>query len=257
MRRTLLPALLFFAITAAAFAGTYTNEDIQAMKRRYEPPRPALGPAFLQALVKERWVEPPVFQRLLPFADWENEYRAYFRRHVGEERIDLDPRVLVMHYTATSTFEGAWRGFYRGCNMSAGQGTVFGHPSVHYMIDRDGTIYQLFPADRRCTGAYGVNHVALQIELVAANEADLVSNPALLAAGFRLARSLVARHRIPLQKVYGHYEVSAGQGVVPEYLDLADPVYPTSYPPASRRSDPGSAFMGWLRAYLRSSKQVD
>jgi N-acetyl-anhydromuramyl-L-alanine amidase AmpD len=229
------------------------------MKKVYEgrnrTMRSVSDAVFPMEVMTEGWRPPRVVPRLLPYAQWEDEYRAYFQRHTGHPTLTLQPTILVMHYTACSTFEAAWSVFYGGANMSAGdRGTVWGHPSVHFMIDRDGTIYQLMPLDRRATGTYGVNHCALQVEMVAANEADLVNNPDLLKASFRLARMLTRKFAIPLSKVYGHYDVSAGVSVVPEYLDKADSVHPTSYPASSARTDPGPVYMSWLEYYLQYAR---
>lgn len=211
---------------------------------------------FPSALLLQPWRDPEVVPRFLPYARWEAEYRRYFLRHAHDDRIDLQPQILVMHYTATRTFHDAWKIFARGCRMSAGRGVVFGHPSVHFMIDRDGTIYQLMPTWRRATGTYGVNHVALQVEMVARNERDLLRNPRLIRSALRLAKSLVERFHIPPDKVYGHMDVSRGRSVVPEYLDHADPVYPDRYPPRCARVDPGRRFMAWLNHYLRVSAPI-
>lgn len=254
-RRAATILALTLALSAPLLARTYTNRDVEVMRDRYEPLRArqvALAP-LLQAMAAEPWVEPTVVSAFLPFAEWEDEYRAYFRRHTHEDRIDLQPTVLVMHYTVIPTFAGTWRSFARESEMSAGRGTVLGHVSVHFVVDRDGTIYQTFPLDRRCTGTYGVNHVALQIEMVARNEADLLASQPLLASSMRLARSLAQRFHIPATKVYGHYDVGAGRAVVPEYLDYADPDYPDRYPPSSRRTDPGRTYMQSLRWYLQAT----
>lgn len=250
-----LASVLTLLIVGASFARSYDMRDIDAMRTRYEREKRvtlrAGAPEFPSETIREPWREPAVTPSLLPFQNWEQEYQAYFLRHVGDGRLDLAPRILVMHYTVTETAADALRLWTRGVNMDAGdQGTVFGHPSVHFVIERDGTIYQTFPTDRRCTGTYGVNHTALQVELVAMDEGDLLRNRRLVAQSFRLARSLAQRFGIPPSKVYGHYEVSQGKSAVPEYLDRADSKYPTSYPASSARTDPGPTYMGWLRAYL-------
>lgn len=239
-----------------ACAQTFTDDDVRAMQRVYErknrPMKQTRDAVFPIEVMKEPAVDPPVVARMLPYRDWEDEYKTYFQRHTGRPVISLQPTILVMHYTVCDTFETAWNVFTRGARMSAGDaGTVYGHPSVHFMIDRDGTIYQLLPLDRRATGTYGVNHCALQVEMVAVDEADLLNNPALLKASFRLARALTSRYHIPLRKVYAHADVSAGQSVVPEYLDLADHAYPTRYPASSTRTDPGEGYMAWLRYFLQ------
>ena len=253
--RTLVATLVALALLAAgggALARSYTMRDIDSMRGRYEKERQASSAAeFPSETIREPWREPVATPCLLPYQAWEPEYRAFFTRHVGDARLDLAPRILVMHYTVTESAAAALRLWTRGVNMAAGdQGTVFGHPSVHYVIDRDGTIYQTFPTERRCTGTYGVNHVALQVELVAMDEGELLRNRTLVSQSFRLARSLLGRFSIPPGKVYGHYEVGQGRSVVPEYLDLADTRYPDRYPSSSTRTDPGTTYMAWLRAYL-------
>lgn len=203
-------------------------------------------------VMREPAADPRVVARMLPYRDWDDEYREHFLRHTGRPELTLSPTIIVMHYTVCETFESAWNVFTGGVRMSAGdQVTVFGHPSVHFMIDRDGTIYQLLPLDRRATGTYGVNHCALQIEMVATSEADLLNNPALLKASFRLVRMLTQRYGISRRKVYAHADVSTGRSKVREYFDLADRAYPTSYPPSCARTDPGEGYMAWLHYFLR------
>ena len=255
MRRgSVFVVAVLLLMSLVALARPYSNADIEAMKFRYEGRRPTKARVYSRKLpkrYKEAGYEKPSFKSwLLPYQSWEKEYRSYFRRHYGDPRLTFKPSMLVMHYTVVPSASATWNGFRRGANMSAGDyGTVRGHVSVQLMIDKDGTIYKLMPLNRRCTGAYGVNHVALSVEMVARTESDLLSRPEQVLSSFRLARYLMSRFDIPLKKVVSHAEV--GRGEVPEYLDLADSAWPDRYPPSSARTDPGETYMAWLRKWLR------
>lgn len=201
-----------------------------------------------------RWpLRAPTYVRwLLPFTQWDAEYRAYFQRHYHDPRLTMKPTLICMHYTVTDSAQAVWESFARGCWMSAGKAphVVWGHASSHVLIDQNGTVFQLMPFERRCTGAYGVNHKAISIEMVATDQADLLSRPRQVWASFQVVRNLMKRYRIPLRGIIAHSEVSDGRSVVPDYLDYADPDYPASYPKKYRRWDPGFAYMQWLRGYL-------
>lgn len=196
--------------------------------------------------------DPELVQWMLPYREWEAEYREYFRRHAGDPSVSFTPDMIVMHYTVADDAAGVWAGFARGGGMWAGdEGVVFGHVSVQLMVDKDGTVYQLLPLHHRATGAYGVNHVALSIELVATDEEDLLSRPEQVFSSFCLVAWLVRRFDIPLDRVHSHTEVALGRLILPEYLDLADSKWPYFYPPESFRWDPGATYMYWLRTFLR------
>jgi N-acetylmuramoyl-L-alanine amidase len=193
---------------------------------------------FPHSLLKWAYKPPQFIPWFLDYRRWENHHLKYFKKTYGVNSLYFKPSMLVMHYTVVPTAEQTYSVLQRR------------RVSVHFMVDRDGTIYQLLPLDRRCTGAYGVNHKAISVEMVAATESDLLSRPYQVFRSFCLARYLMAMYHIPSNKVVGHSEVGEGVSRVPEYLDLADPYYPTRYPPSSKRTDPGDRYMRWLRAYL-------
>lgn len=234
---------------------TYSNADIDAMKTRYEPKKRANASRTLPADLGDRPYKTPSYVPwTLPYQIWEQEYQNYFYRHYHDRNLTFKPSLICMHFTVTNDATAVYNGFVRGCNMSAGDsGTVFGHVSVQVMIDKDGTAYQLMPFDRRCTGAYGVNHKAISIEMIAANEWDLLSRPDQVFKSFCVVRDLMKRYGIPLSGIIAHSDVSTGKSVVPDYLDYADSSYPESYPPSSTRTDPGNTYMAWLRAYLKKN----
>jgi len=249
--------MVLAGVVVAAAQPVYTNADISTLKARYLPKMRASSrshSAYPAAFDSKPFQNPKYVPWFLPYEEWTEEYRAYFDRHYRDPRVKLDPTLICMHYTVTDSAEAVWNSFRRGCRMSNGnKGSVPGHVSVHLMIDQAGTIYQLLPFDRRCTGAYGVNHKAISIEMVASDEADLLSRPAQVWASFCVVRDLMKRFKIQSQGVIAHYEVSQGKTIVPDYLDYNDSECPDRYPDKYARFDPGTTYMAWLRSYLQKN----
>lgn len=186
----------------------------------------------------------------LPYQEWQREYQAHFAALYDSGRVRFRPTSIIMHYTVINDAQAVWDSFARGCTMALGDRFHFGHPSVQLMIDKDGTIYRLLPLNHRGTGAYGADHVAISIEMVAADEKDLLSRPRQVFASFCLVSWLMKHYQIPPTRVSSHFEVSLGSIVYPEFTDRADPVWKYCYPPQSFRYDPGTRYMGMLRRYL-------
>lgn len=247
--------MLAAAALHASAQPTYNNQDINRLKSKYAPVRSKALPKEYPASFDKRPFETPKYiEWMLPYHEWVEEYRNYFQRHYQDPSIRLQPSLICMHYTVSPSAEGIWNSFARGTQMSNGnKGSVFGHVSVHLMIDQEARVYQLMPFDRRCTGAYGVNHKAISIEMVAVTEGDLLSRPDQVYASFNVVRDLMKRYKIPLSGIIAHYEVSQGKSVVPDYTDFADSEYPDRYPSKYFRSDPGPTYMAWLRSYLRKN----
>ena len=232
-------------LTAAALAQPITNEDINQMQYQHERhpgyAKSATASRLPSQLRSMEYQEPKITDWLLPYASWEQKDRNYFKRNYGENRLNLKPSMIVMHYTVIPTAEDTYAALSRK------------KVTVHFMVNTDGTIYRLLPTDRRCSGAYGVDHVAISIEMVARTESDLLSRTRQVFSSFCLVRYLMEEHGIPLKQVVAHYEVGEGKKRVPEYTDLYDTVYPSSYPPSEMRTDPGPTFMAYLRAYLQEN----
>ena len=150
--------------------------------------------------------KPPVAWRPIPFgAARKAQMRAYSRRHYGIAEARLRrPKVIVEHYTAGTTFASAFNTF-----ASNAPDIEFGErPGVcaHFVVDRDGTIYQLVSLRWRCRHTVGLNDVAIGIEHVGLSDADVMGRPAQLAASLRLTRWLQARYGIATRNVIGHAE---------------------------------------------------
>ena len=142
----------------------------------------------------------------IPFgADRRRQMRRYSRRHYGDATARLlDPKVIVEHYTASSSFSSAFDTF-----AANAPDVEFGErPGVcaHYLIDRDGAIHQLVSLRWRCRHTVGLNDRAIGIEHVGTSDADVLGRPRQLAASLRLTRWLQDRLGILKRDVIGHAE---------------------------------------------------
>lgn len=131
--------------------------------------------------------------------------RAYAKRHYGIDSYRLrDPRVIVEHYTETSSFQATYNSFAPDVpdpELRELPGTC-----SHFVVDRDGTIYQLVPVSIMCRHTVGLNNTALGVENVGTSDADVMGNEAQLRASLALARWLRCRYGIAVKDVIGHNE---------------------------------------------------
>ena len=151
-------------------------------------------------------LKPPIVQKPIPFGPARRaETAAYAQRHYGIDTWRLrSPHVIVEHYTATSTFSAAYNTFAQDTpdvELHELPGTC-----AHFVIDRDGTIYQLVPLGTMCRHTVGLNWTSIGIEHVGTSDASILDNPRQLRASLRLTLWLMARYRISLPNVIGHAE---------------------------------------------------
>ena len=133
------------------------------------------------------------------------EMRAYSRRHYGEAIARLtDPKVIVEHFTATSTYGPAWNTFA----SDAPDAELHERPGTcaHFIVDGDGTIHQLVSLKWRCRHTVGLNYTAIGIEHVGLSDGDVMGRRRQLLASLRLTRWLQGRFGIRTRDVIGHSE---------------------------------------------------
>jgi hypothetical protein len=150
--------------------------------------------------------KPPIEWDPIPFgADRKRQMRRYSLRHYGAAKAKLvDPKVIVQHYTASSSFSSAFDTF-----AANAPDVEFGErPGVcaHYLIDRDGAIHQLVSLRWRCRHTVGLNHAAIGIEHVGVSDADVMGRRRQVRASLRLTRWLQTRFGILTRDVIGHSE---------------------------------------------------
>jgi N-acetylmuramoyl-L-alanine amidase len=150
--------------------------------------------------------QPPIVSKPIPFgAQRKAETAAYAKRHYGLAIWRLTaPHVIVEHYTASESFSSAYSTF----SADTPDSELHELPGVcaHFVIDKDGTIYQLVPLTVRCRHTVGLNYTAIGIEHVGTSDAEILHNPRQLNASLRLTAWLMGRFRIELRNVIGHNE---------------------------------------------------
>jgi len=149
---------------------------------------------------------PPVVHRPIPFgATRRAEMTRYAQRHYGLHTFRLQqPRVIVEHYTETSTFSAAYNTFapdVPDSELHELPGTC-----AHYVVDPRGTIYQLVALSTMCRHTVGLNWTAIGIEHVGFSDAQVLGDRRQLAASLRLTQWLRCRFHIRVRDVIGHNE---------------------------------------------------
>jgi N-acetylmuramoyl-L-alanine amidase len=150
--------------------------------------------------------KPKIVVKKIPFgAKRRAETAAYARRHYGINTWRLrQPRVVVQHYTASNSFASAYATFAAN-SPDPELGELPGVCS-HFVIDRDGSIYQLVRLDTMCRHTVGLNWTAFGIEHVGTSARQILANRAQLAASLSLTVWLMSTYGIQLRNVIGHNE---------------------------------------------------
>jgi N-acetyl-anhydromuramyl-L-alanine amidase AmpD len=185
---------------------------------------------------------PAIVSKPIPFSAVRRAQTAqYAERHYGLDTWRLQhPRVIVEHYTASTTMMSAWSLFAQDVpdsELHELPGTC-----AHFIVDRDGTIYQLVPLDVICRHTVGLNSTAFGIEHVGMSDAEILADPAQMRASLHLTAWLMQRYHIALGDVIGHAE-----SLTSPYHHELDPAWR-----CQTHADWQPADMGVYRARLRA-----
>jgi N-acetylmuramoyl-L-alanine amidase len=147
---------------------------------------------------------PDVVWKPIPFdSTRRRETAAYAQRHYGLRISRLNhPQVIVEHYTGGSSFASAWNTF---ASNQPDLGELPG-TCAHFIVDTDGTVYQLVPLDTICRHTVGLNWTAIGIEDVGTSDRQVLNDAAQLSASLRLTVWLMVKFGIGLRNVIGHNE---------------------------------------------------
>jgi N-acetylmuramoyl-L-alanine amidase len=132
------------------------------------------------------------------------EMAAYSKRHYGIDSWHLHPHVIVEHYTGGESFQQAWNTFASDSpdpELGELPGTC-----AHFIVDKDGTIYQLVPLSVMCRHTVGLNYTAIGIEHVGTSDGEVLHDKAQITASLELTAWLHARFHIKIRDVIGHSE---------------------------------------------------
>lgn len=164
------------------------------------------------------------------------------RHGIIQQQATIKPIMVVLHWTAIEDIEKTFDVFNppilpsaRASISSAGKLNV----SSQYLIDRDGTIFQLMPDSLFARHVIGLNYCAIGVENVGSERAPLTKKQ--LLANENLVRYL--KNKYPIEYVIGHYEYKQFIGT-PLWKET-DPNYLTM------KTDPGINFMKKIRNRLK------
>lgn len=187
---------------------------------------------------------PTIIQRPIIF----NEERialtqAYRWKHYGiqSKSISITPKMIVLHWTAVPSLEESLT-YFQEPTLDERRSEL-GKPgdlnvSTHFIVDRDGTIYQLMPETWMARHVIGLNPIAIGIENVggANGREDLTEQQ--IAANADLVCLLKQRYP-SIQYLIGHFEYAQFRHT--SLWQEKDKSYYT------QKSDPGPQFMEAVR----------
>jgi N-acetyl-anhydromuramyl-L-alanine amidase AmpD len=170
-------------------------------------------------------------------SSWKEKISKYSNRHYKENTWELEPKVIVLHYTVSKTFPWNLVNSTSFANEEPGLAS-------HYVVDKE-KIWEILPTNIRSRGAYGINHVAINIEMVAMNSNELFKDKKTLNNTIKLVKYLMNKHNIPINKIYSHQDVSKmNKKITPEIKDLVDSR-------AYGKIDPGENNMIYIKSYFK------
>ena len=168
------------------------------------------------------------------------------RYGMEQQQPTIIPKMVVVHWTVKPTAQETFDTFNpeqlpgaRQDVLSAGALNV----SAQYLVDRDGTIYQLLPETTLARHVIGLNHCAIGIENVG-NGTDLPLTEKQLESNSKIVRYLYSKYEIGY--LIGHYEYADFDGH--NLWKEKDSGYRTE------KSDPGAGFMERLRLRVSDLK---
>ena len=159
----------------------------------------------LAALALAAPPKPHVVWKPIPYgATRRAEMATYSQKHYGIRSWVLRPRAIVEHVTATDSFSSVYSTF--AADVPDAELHELPGTCAHFVIDRDGTIYQLVPLNVMCRHTVGLNWVAIGIEHVGVSDAEVMRDAAQMRSSLALTVWLMWRYRIRLANVIGHNE---------------------------------------------------
>jgi N-acetylmuramoyl-L-alanine amidase len=241
--------LILLTIVLAAGCARAPDFNSALLPREYTDPSPQIRDDYLLHIDPER-------------VELTREYFAIHHPSWAEtlppqstpDSIVFEPRIIVVHYTAIPTLEETIDTFEpkridstREIIRQNGLLNV----GVHFVVDRDGSIYRSYPENVLARHTIGLNHVAVGIENVGTGDlvdpqAEAPLTWAQVDANAALIRHLAARYST-IRYMIGHQE----------YRELESPRHPAhmlfheQFPDyRTEKEDPGNRFLKEVRALL-------
>jgi len=190
------------------------------------------------ALLAAAAIQPHIVWKPIPYGPTRRaEMAQYAEKHYGIRSWVLRPKVIVEHYTASESFSATWNAFAADVpdpELGELPGTC-----AHFVVDKDGTIYQLVQLNVMCRHTVGLNYAAIGIEHVGTSDAEVLRDAAQLRSSILLTRWLMAKFHISIANVIGHSE------------SLSSPYHKELYKPWARQTHGD-----WTRADMQVYRKL-
>jgi len=171
----------------------------------------------------------------------------YMEKHHGisQKNPTIKPVIIVLHYTEGGTINSIYNYFNRLYIEKERSFNYLQSPlnvSSHYLVDRDGTIYQLLEDTLFARHTIGLNYCAIGIENIGSKSNPLTNEQ--IDANAKLVRLLKRKH--PIEYLIGHSEY--GSFRKSNLWKETNSQYYTG------KEDPGILFMQKVRAKVNDLK---
>jgi len=224
--------------------GTIPRSRIEESNRRIEALHPKSTSSFLTAHVKRMIKQRPIIfkQKRIDMT------KQYIEQHYGlhVKNIKINPKVIVLHWTAVNSLKDSYerlkpQKLYSDRKDIAKASAL--NVSAHFMVDRDGTIYQLMSDNIMARHVIGLNYSSIGIENIGGEnniKEDLTD--AQVKANINLVKYLKSKYP-DIEYLIGHHEYRLMEKT-PLWLEKDD-----GY--RTQKRDPGDKFMKQVRAGVK------
>jgi len=171
-----------------------------------------LGPAPAAAAPPDPAdIKPPIVKKYVPFGNGRKAQTAdYCKRHYHQHTYWLTkPKGIVLHHTAGAHWQSAWNTFAANTAYNNEKPGV----SAHFIIDKNGRIYQCVRLSLRARHCIGMNWKTFGIEFVQETKSgkdghwmdrQILARDRQIRAGLRLVRYLRLRYHIKKTDIFRH-----------------------------------------------------
>jgi len=168
------------------------------------------------------------------------------QRHGLDQKLPvIRPKMIVLHFTGSGTLNSNFNYFNKeeienARSVNKNQSSL--NVSAHYLVDRDGTVYQLIPDTLFARHIIGLNYMAIGVENIGGPDAPLTD--AQVKANAAVVKYLCSRHKIDYLIGHSEYAIFRNTALWKE----------TNSGYYTGKVDPGKDFMQKVRALVPELK---
>lgn len=199
---------------------------------------------FCSSVIAAQHTKIDIINRMIKIDAERNQLSLdYMRKHhnIIQKEPTIIPKMIVLHYTAGGTVESNINYFSKNRIESQRKYLQNSSPlnvSAHYVVGRDGKIYQILPDTMFGRHTIGLNYMAIGIENIGSKTHPLTD--AQVEANATLVRYLTEKYKIEYLIGHSEYGVFRNSHLWKE----------TNKNYFTGKADPGENFMKKVRALL-------